>query len=190
MIKRILIVICGLMLCGTSSYAAGGVLELGVSDVTAHGSWDQTISEDDNGMSVFRIRGLHNSREDTTLASVDLDVFGNFSAVPGLKVGAGVRGYWVDTDHDDITAGGFGLLGELFPPALQGLGFTANMFYCPRIFTGLDADRLFETQLQIVYKIIPRASIFVGYSNIRADMEDTGKRTLDDGFRGGLKLIF
>ena len=49
---------------------------------------------------------------------------------------------------------------------------------------------MLETEVTAAYQIVPRATVFVSYTTIRAKIEDEGSRNLDDAFRGGLMLSF
>jgi len=73
---------------------------------------------------------------------------------------------------------------------LNKASLSGSVFYCPKVFTALDGERMLETEVVASYEIVPRAKVFVSYTTIKAKIEDRGDRTLDDTLRGGLALSF
>ncbi len=187
MIGRLLPALLVILL--SAGVAQAGSLAISFSDVTAQAAYDQTVSQDAWGRSDVGLRGLYGDRYDTKLLSGGLNVFGDIEGT-GLEVGAGVRGYYADGDGDKVAAGGLGGLVGFVPPGFPKGSLSASIFYCPKVFTGLDGERLLDTEVKAAYEIIPRASVFVTYTTIRAKIEDHGDRTLDDTFRCGLSLSF
>jgi len=185
--KKILL-IAALLALPTVASATG--LDFSFNDEAAQVAVSQTTVEDASGKVEMALRGLYSDPEDSLIGSFGANVLGKIGPVPGLDVGAGVKGYIGDTDKDDILAGGLGLLAEFAPEQLHGLGFAAEYFYCPKVFSGLDTERMTEFETRASYEIIPRASVYVSYSEMRADIEDKGYRDVDDGFRVGLELEF
>ena len=187
MIGRLLPVLAAVLL--SASVAQAGSLALSFNDKSAQVAFDQALSQDAWGSSVLGVRGLYNDRKDTKLISGGLNVLGAMGGT-GLELGAGVRGYYADSDGDDILSGGLGGLVRFVPPGFSAASLSGSVFYCPKIFTGLDGERMLETEVTAAYQIVPRATVFLTYSTIRAKIEDRGSRNLDDTLRGGLMLSF
>ncbi len=187
--SRKLIAIAAAMLALPSMAQATG-LDFSFNDEAAQVVLSQTTVEDANGKVEMNLRGLYADPENTAIGSFGVNVMGGVDPVPGLDIGAGVKGYIGDTDKDDILTGGLGFIAEYEPGALRGVGFAAEYFYCPKVFSGLDTDRLTEFEARASYRIVPRAAAYVSYSEVRADIKDKGYRTVDDGFRVGLELEF
>jgi hypothetical protein len=173
----------------SAGVAQAGSLAVSFNDLSAQVAVDQALTEDAWGRSILGIRGLYNDRRDTKLVSGGLNVMGAIAGT-GLELGAGVRGYYVDSDNDDIASGGLGGLIRFVPPGLPQASLSGSVFYCPKVFTGLDGERLLDTEVTAAFEIVPRATVFVSYTTIKADIEDRDQRTLDDSFRGGLVLSF
>ncbi len=186
--KRFLLLAAGMLALPSVACATG--LDFSFNDEAAQVVVSQTTVEDANGRVEMALRGLYADPEDTLIGSFGVNVLGKVAPVPGLEIGAGVKGYFGDADKDDILAGGLGFVAEFEPEALHGVGFAAEYYYCPRVFSGLDTDRLTEFEAKVSYEIAPRAGVFGSYSEIRADIEDKGYLTVDDGFRIGLELEF
>lgn len=178
------------MLAAVPAAAGATGLDFSFNDEAAQVVVSQVTVEDANGKVEMGLRGLYSDPEDTRLVSFGADVTGRIAPVPGLDLGVGVKGYFGDSDKDDILAGGLGAVAGFEPEALRGIGFAAEYFYCPKVFSGLDTERLTEFETRASYTIVPRASVYVSYSEIRADIENKGYRTVDDGFRVGVALEF
>jgi len=187
MIGRILPVVAGVLL--SAGVAQAGNLALSFNDLSAQLAVGQTITEDGRGHSELGVRGLFNNRKDTNLFSAGLDVLGPMGKT-GLELGAGVRGYYVDSDGAKISGAGLGALLRFVPPGFSKASFAASLSYCPKIFTGMDGERMLDTEIKAAYEIVPRATAFLSYTEIKANIEDLGERTLDDSLRVGLSLSF
>ncbi len=79
---------------------------------------------------------------------------------------------------------------NLAPPFWGGFGIYTRLFYSPKIFSFLDAERMLEWDARLGYAITPRVRVYAGYQHIRADFEDRGKRTIDEGVRVGFLAQF
>jgi hypothetical protein len=185
--KRLLPVMVGVVL--SAGVAQAGTLAVSLNDLSAQIAFNQTITEDARGRSVLGVRGLYNDRKDTELVSAGLEVLGPLGKT-GLELGAGVRGYYADSDGDEIAGGGLGGLVRFVPPRLSKLGLSGSVYYCPKILTGMDGERLLEVEVAAAYHFAPRAAVFLAYTEVKADIESRDKRTLDDSLRGGLSLSF
>jgi hypothetical protein len=73
---------------------------------------------------------------------------------------------------------------------LGGVGVGGKIYYAPRIFTGLDAERLLETGVRLAYAVTPKVRVFAEYQNIRSDFEDRGNWTIDEEVRVGFQASF
>lgn len=172
-----------------SSIAQAGNLTLGFNDYSMQATLSQVVSEDDRGRSVLSINGMYNDREDSKLFSAALDVLGPLGN-SGLELGAGLKGYYVKINKLDIAAGGLGALATFTPPPLTKLKFAGSVYYCPKVFTSLDGERMLSSEVSASYELASRASVFLSYTDTRADMENNREWKIDRGFRGGLNLQF
>lgn len=188
MIKRLLPAVVGVVL--SAGVAQAGSFSVGLNDFSAQMALSIPVTEDARGQSIFGVRGLYNDHKDTELASVGLAVLGPLGTT-GLELGGGVRGYYADIDGDDLAGAGLGALVRFVPPKLDKLTLSGSVYYCPKILTGMDGERLLESEVAVAYSFAPRAAVFISYTSIEADLENrSDERTLDDSLRGGLSLSF
>jgi len=185
---KVAVLVAAMLAAPVAAGATG--LDFSFNDEAAQVVVSQVTVEDGNGKVEMGLRGLYADSEDTLIGSFGVNVTGEVAQVPGLDIGAGVKGYFGDSDKDDILAGGLGAVAEFEPEELHGVGFAVEYFYCPKVFSGLDTDRLTEFEARASYEFVPRASAYVSYSEIRTDIKDKGYRTVDDGFRVGIELEF
>lgn len=188
MIRRLLAAVVGVVL--SAGLAQAGTFGLSFNDNSAQLDFSQKVYRDAWGYSKLVVRGLYNDRKETELASAGLEVLGPLGK-SGLELGAGIRGYYADSDSDDVFGAGLGGLIRFVPPAVKKLGLSGSVYYCPKVFTGLDGERLWETEIAAAYEFVPKAAVFVSYTVIKADFDPRGdERTMDDSLRGGLSLSF
>jgi hypothetical protein len=189
MIKKI--VLGSVFLVSGAVAAQGAELAISFSDKSAQLAVRQQVGDYDNGRSFFGVRGLYNDRKDTELVSASFDVLGPL-ANTGLEIGAGVRGYYVNSGpaEDELGAAGLGALVRFVPPAIPRASFSGSVYYCPEIFNALDGEGLWDAEVTAAFEIAPRATVFASYTEIEADFERQDNRTLDKTLRAGLSLGF
>ncbi|MBU0673070.1 MAG: hypothetical protein KJ950_00325 [Proteobacteria bacterium] len=170
--------------------AHAGTLGVGFNDYSVEVVLEQILSRDERGSSLTIIEGIYNDRENTKLFGAGLDVTGKVGNVPGLSIIAGIKGYYVSADVDDIAAGSLGGGFLYIVPGLHGLSIESTLYYCPKVFTFMDGIRMQDFGVRIAYAVAPRATVFIGYSNIRATVEIHGNQSLDETVRGGITLSF
>jgi hypothetical protein len=185
--RKIVLLAAGMTALPSVASATG--IDLSFNDETAQVVVRQIVAEETSGFAEVNLRALYSDDENTLIDSIGVNVFGT-TLYPELNLGAGIKGYYANSSDDDVFAAGLGLIADYEPGVLNGIGFTAEFFYCPNVFTGDDADRLYEFETKVKYQIIPRAAAYVSYSEIRADIKDKDYHTLNDGFRVGLELKF
>lgn len=177
-----------LILCSSPCLAAR--LELGFNDEAAQVSLTQEISSDDFSSSAVSAAFLRNTEEDTTIGSVGFNAASDIGSVEGLNIGAGFKGYFGRRDDDDIASGALGISMEFVPAVVEGLGLSADIYYSPKIFTGMDADRLVERNIRLFYRMQERYDVFVSYTNIEVDIKDSDRKTFDQSVRVGMSISF
>ena len=170
--------------------AQAGSLSVSLNDSSAQIAFNHTITEDAKGQSDLGVRGIYNDRTDTELVSAGLEVLGSVGGKTGLELGAGVRGYYVDSADDKVAGAGLGALVRFVPPRASKVRLSGRIYYCPKILTGMDGERLLDTEVAVSYNVAPRARVFLSYTVIKANIENRDARTLDDSLRGGLTLSF
>jgi hypothetical protein len=180
-----------LLLCLPALPAWSSSFELSFNDMSAQAQLDLPLRSDDYGTIQLEGRALYNDHEDTRLGSAGLLFVGEPGNVPGLSLGVGglLYGGRADDGQDLLSLGVGGRL-NFAPPALGGFGVAGKVYYAPRIFTGLDAERLLETGIRLGYAVTPKVRVFAEYQNIRCDFEHRGNWTIDDEVRVGFLASF
>ncbi|MBU0728889.1 MAG: YfaZ family protein [Proteobacteria bacterium] len=187
MLRNALLIVSVLFCAATAS---AGEFDLSLNDYSVQAEVRQAVSEDEYGSSEVSGRVLYNSRDDTRLASVGLDVFGKIGEIEGFVIGVGGKVYGANANDSDVLSFALGTLLRFAPRAFQGFGVRAGIYYSPNVLSGLDAERLVETWVAVDYEIIPRAKVFLSYNKIRVNIENKGNWNADESIRGGVALGF
>lgn len=171
--------------------AEADTFDLTLNDYSAQVSYGRLLAEDEFGRSVLRGRVLFNDKEETLLSSVGFDFSGSPGNVPGLDLvlGAELLGGRADRSRDLLGLGVGGGVNYL-PPFLGGVNVGAKLFYIPGILAFLEAERMLESSVRVGYAVTPRARLHLEYQIIRADVEDGGNWTIDEGVRVGFEARF
>jgi hypothetical protein len=179
------------LMCLHALPAWSSSFDLGFNDTSAQAQLAIPLRSDDYGAIQFEGRALYNDQEETRLGSAGLTFVGEPGNVPGLSLGVGGLLYGGRTDdRQDLVALGVGGGLNFVPPALGGIGLAGKIYYAPRIFTGLDAERLLETGVRLSYAVTPKVRVLAEYQNIRSDFDDRGNWTIDDEIRVGFQASF
>ena len=75
-------------------------------------------------------------------------------------------------------------------PNFNRLGITAYGWYAPKIISFGDFDQNTEFGVMLDYEVIRDAALFVGYREIRFELDDAGEDKVDDSIIAGLRLEF
>jgi hypothetical protein len=119
------------------------------------------------------------------------------SASPGLEAGIGFKVFGARTERGNIKANIFSLAigGQLrfsLPPHRRIL-LGAEGYYSPKVVTFADADNFSYVSASIGYELLPRASVYIGYRDIRAKLDRgnfRGTRKIENGGHIGVKFEF
>ena len=193
MIRKLIIAFSIMMLGATGVQATE--LAISFNDSSAQVAVRGQVGSYDSGRSIFNVRGLFNDDLETSLFSSSLDMMGPVGN-SGLEIGAGIIGYYAEsqaarsTVTDDIAGVGIGAIIGFTPAGLEKLSFGGRVYYCPKIFTGLDGENILEIEARVAFEIAPNAKVFAYYNEIEADIENKNNRTLDDSLRVGLSIGF
>ncbi len=181
------------MLCLCAASAGAASLDLSLNDDSVQAQAFFPITQDAYGTTQVGVRGLYNDDHDTKLASGEIDFIGKPGDIPGLTAGVGMNvwggeaGRGVDVD---IFSVGIGAKVGFAPPQLMGIGIDGKFFYGPKILSGGDSERVFESGLRLSYAIIPKARLFVEYQKIHVDLDGGGDGDIDDDLRIGFEAKF
>jgi hypothetical protein len=189
--KKIFTCIAILGLCAASAGAAS--LDLSLNDDSVQAQAFLPISQDAYGTTQVGIRGLYNDEYNTKLVSGEIDFLGKPGDIPGLTAGIGLIVWGGEAGRGgdfDLLSVGLGAKVGFAPPQLMGVGIDGKFFYGPKILTGGDADRVFESGLRLSYAFIPKARLFVEYQKIHVDADNGGDGDIDDDLRIGFEAKF
>ena len=176
----------------SATFAAADSIDIGFNDESFQFIYEHALSGDEYGTVLGSGRFLYNDDEETTLGSLGLDFVGEPGNIAGLKLGAGAKLYLGDTDPSvDYINLAVGLRGSYILPQLQGLGISGGIYYAPEIFSFRDSEHLLDTDLRLTYAVLPKVKLYLGYQNIRLDVEGADDTwSIDEGLRIGFVGIF
>jgi len=188
MAKSLVLSLLILLVAGT---AQATTFDLAFNNESAQVELGQPIIVDELGASEVGARFLYNDAEETRLGSLGLLFTGEPGNVPGLKLGIGAQGYLGSTDRDqDLLAAAVGGTVRYAPPALGGVAMLGKLYFAPRIFSGLDCEQLWETEVRAGYNLTPRVQVHLGYQAIRSEFDSYDTWTIDDAIRLGFQASF
>lgn len=189
--KTILIGVAALCLCAASAGAAS--LDMSLNDDSIQAQVFLPVTQDAYGTTQVGVRGLYNDDHETKLLSGGVDFLGKPGDVPGLTAGVGMIVWGGEAGSEgevDILSVGIGVKAGFAPPQLMGVGIDGKFFYGPKILTGGDSERVFESGLRVSYAFIPKARCFVEYQKIHVDFDGGGDGNIDDDLRIGFEAKF
>jgi len=176
----------------TASLATADSIDIGFNDESFQLIYEKGLSQDEYGTSLLNGRFLYNDDKETKLGSIGLDFVGQPGNISGLDLGASAKVYAGNTEPDiDFMNLAIGLRGDYTFPQLRGVGLSARLNYAPKVFSFRDSERLLESRLRVTYAMLPKVRLYLGYQNIRLDVEDrSGHSTIDDSVRIGFINLF
>jgi hypothetical protein len=181
------------MFCLCAASAGAVTVDLSLNDDSVQVQAFLPITQDAYGTTQVGIRGLYNDDHETKLVSGEIDFIGKPGDIPGLTAGVGLIAWGGEAGRRgdlDIFSVGLGAKVGFAPPQLMGIGIDGKFFYGPKILSGGDADRVFESGLRLSYAFIPKARLFVEYQKIHVDFDGGGDGDIDDDVRVGFEAKF
>lgn len=169
---------------------AGAVSELDLSVSTDAIGLEYSHRDDDRG-SEWGMGALYNDETSATLLSAAFNVVGEASANGRVYTGLGLKA----TAHETFqTAASLALGGfvQYQPLDLYGLGAEAHLYYAPEILNSNDAERFYEVRARLTYAVHRQAKIFVGWTNIAVEYDQTPIDDVDieQAFNLGFTLTY
>lgn len=185
MVARILLL--GFFFISTAAVASADEVDIGFNDDSFQFIYAKGLSQDEYGTTLFNGRFLYNDDGETKLGSLGLDFVGRPGNISGLDLGVGAKVYAGTFEPDiDLMNLAIGLRGDYTFPQLRGVGLSAGLNYAPQVFSFRDSERLLESRFRVTYAMLPKVRLYLGYQNIRVDVEGRrGDSTIDDSFRIG-----
>lgn len=129
------------------------------------------------------------NEENDLAGSISFIASGHMDQSLGFSIG--VKSYVMHIDEPSETLLTFGL-GAGIGYTLRGTPITlgASGFVAPNILTFGDASGLTEWELRAQAQVLPNAAVFVGWRQLRVDLDVGGDYELDDALHVGLQLGF
>lgn len=144
-------------------------LDLAVSsDVVA---MDYRNRDEERG-SQWGVGAMYNDPLSASLVSASFNVVGEADASGAVYTGLGLKLAVHDTFQ---TAASLALGGSLQyePEEFMGLGLEGQIYYAPDILNTNDAEQFYELVARITYAIHPQAKVFVGWTDVNIEYDDS-----------------
>ena len=167
-------------------------LDINLSSETLRATFDAPLPSETLG-GLYEFGGLMGERRGVEFqqAHLGLLVTGDAGA-RDANVVAGLGGRVFLLGGDGADGGGLGLGGMVDArlPSFNRIGVIAYGYFAPEASTFGDLEGWAEYAVSLDYQVLKGASIYVGWRQLKVDVEDFGNYTVDTGFHGGLRLSF
>lgn len=181
-----------LALCSVSMHASADHAELYLSDESAQARY--ATGADLIGLRHGQLAAeVFINEEDDLLGALALDFTGTPAGVSRWTFSAGPKIYAATLDiiDDYFVAGAVGAKAAYLISSNRRVQLTGQFYYAPKILTSGDAEDLTDFILRIEMDFVERATGFVGYRLLEADLDDgDGEHELDDDIHIGVRLSF
>ena len=112
------------------------------------------------------------------------------SKAPGWSVGVGIKGLAAHTEGTNEQGVALGGLVSYAPPTLPRMSLVGQLYFAPNITTFGAANRYGEAVAQLEFEVIPNAAAYIGYRNIKFDLNNGSSATVDEGAYIGVRMSF
>lgn len=183
------IVALSLLTFGTTAMA--DTIDLNLRNSSAQFQYSTSMGRDALGKTELHLGVLYADKSNMLgdLGILVKDEVG--SSVPGFSVGVGIKGLLAHTQGTNESALALGGMIRYSPPGLSRMGIVGQLYFSPNITTFGDANRFIETGVRVEYEVIPNAAAYLGYRNIRFNLNNTARyATLDEGVFVGVRMSF
>ena len=187
--KRVLAFLC---LAAAAAGAQAEQVDINLSDEVLRATFEAPLPSERLG-GIYEFGALLGERGgvDFHQGHVGLLVTGDAGARDAnVTAGLGGRVFLLDSDGPD--GGGLALGGRVDArlPAFNRIGVIAYAYGAPSASTFGDLEAWYEYAVSLDYQVLKGASVYVGWRQLKVDVEDFGNATVDTGFHGGLRLSF
>lgn len=132
---------------------------------------------------------LHNE-DDGDVGGVGLHVLDLAGASSRVRVGLGGKLVYFDADEEDGGALALGGHLRLYWPHAERFELSATVHYAPDVVAFGDAEEYLEAGLSAGYRVLDRATVYLGVRKVRAEFESFSSVTLDSGLHAGFHFSF
>lgn len=174
-----------------------GIMLLGLAGVaTAGGSVDVSLSNESiraehgavrDGTAAYLTVGGWYHLEDRQMLTAGFHAIDPDNNRPELIAGLGGKAYLFKVPSQDTTVTiGLGGFGMYQPEQLNGFGGELHAYYAPQVLAFGALTQFFDVQARLTYEVLPQGKVFVGYSHLEAEYEEsvvTMDSTVVLGFR-------
>lgn len=186
----IIAVALGLVAAPASVLAQGSGLDLSVSGDSVRAAYDTELTL--SGLN-FTLSGMHNT-DYGNVFGIGLGLRAN--ANPGrspVTVWIGFKGLWLDPDYRRVDSGTALALGgsiKYVLPQFNRLSFGGRVFWAPSVVSFGNTDHYLGAAVRAGYRVLPNATVYVGYRRVAAAYEHTDELIMDEGLNVGFALRF
>lgn len=123
----------------------------------------------------------------------NLDVHARGRTVLGnlpTTVGIGLQGSAYDEGPVDGGALALGGYAQVQIPSVPGLSVRAGLHFAPSITSFGDSDNFFRWEASVGYRLIQHADVYLGYRQVKTNLEDGPNITLTEDILVGFRLLF
>lgn len=178
-----------------STVAAGahaGELDINFSDEVLRATWAAPMpSQTMRGQYDFGAMLGQRGNLDFTQLHAGLLVTGDAGArSANVKAGLGGRVFLFDSDGPDGGGLALGGMVDARLPAFNRIGVIGYLYGAPAASTFGDLEGWYEYAVNLDYQVLQGASVYVGWRQLKVDVENFGDFTVDTGFNAGLHLSF
>lgn len=172
--------------------ALASSLDVNIGSDNVRGQFTQALDGYDRyGTPYFNAGLLYSDDADALIGHAGLEVTGDAAAQnANIRAGLGGRLYYTSSDDGDGAALGLGGHATARLPQYNRFGLRAHAYYAPDIIAFQDFEEFLEYGVDFEYQLLKNGYVYVGYRQIKADLDSGGDQTLDSGAHVGLRLAF
>lgn len=167
--------------------AAAHTVDIDVGRDTVEAYYSNTVGASAD----WSVGGLHNRDLSDGLIAGSLLAVGELgSDRMRSEIGIGGKLYYATLGNDDLIGIGLGGQWRVYP-GKGPLGFSVYGFYVPEVLTAQDGKYLWEVGGRVEFEVIERtANVYVGYRQVRVEMDNGRHDDLSDSIMGGMRFTF
>jgi hypothetical protein len=173
------------LLAAASFSAAAGSVDLNLSNDTIEGKFYANA-----GAADWTFGALYNRDSKDRALNVGLLAVGETS-VAGSRIEGGLGGklYGVSVGSSEVLALALGLQARWFP-GNGSFAVGGYAFYAPRVVTVLDGEQFWDIGVRAEVEVIRNSFLYVGYRQVRAELDNKSKVDVDKGGFVGMQIKF
>ena len=171
---------------GFSSAVAADSIDINLNNDTIQATYASNWRTAEFNMGI-----LTNTDQNDWAASLGLLALGEQqSGATRIEGGLGGKIYFADVANQDVLALGLGGQFRTFPNN-GPIGFGGYLYYAPDVVTGMDGEKFWEASVRVEFEMVKKsANIYLGYREMRADLDNGQDVTIDSGLHAGVKITF